>query len=377
MASHLQIETFSRFTSDAVGLERLLRGIQALVLILLAHPYLLDIFLVAIQVSPSFLSLLLLIGVAPSLGDEASVSHPLSSHKASSSDVVSAMTILRALNLHLNMLRRVLRFFRWCDCFLAAQNTLISLLSWDGALQSEATEIEKGKMKVKQILSLASKLGNGIYFFLEALTLADHLAIPGLAPLGTTATAKISTAALWSWLGALAAGVLMGLMEMGEQIMLITLERENQNEREKEGNREVQEVKDSAGRRRVAWTTSAKTQDTEHKEEEYSDLKRRGAYDRNPSKGKDAKVNFADIKREGKKRSDHDGAAAVGNGPIHVIPALVANILDLTLPAKGLGLVELGDGFLAWSLLISTIITGKEVWTRCKKEVVMLKGVSP
>ncbi|KAI1095515.1 hypothetical protein F5B19DRAFT_306638 [Rostrohypoxylon terebratum] len=174
-------ETFIKFTTDSVGLERTLRLFQSIVQILSFFPIPFDLLLYVLSTST---------GQTPS----SSVTR----------------TVLLALNQRLALARRFFRLFRSLESLHAAQKLSTRLASpqtWAGHTRG---------LLAKSVpwLDVFSKTFNGLYLLLEASTLPNALQIPHLAPLTPAQDRLLTAEAQRFWLFSLVCGALYHACEI-------------------------------------------------------------------------------------------------------------------------------------------------------------------
>ncbi|KAI1208114.1 peroxisomal biogenesis factor 11 [Annulohypoxylon truncatum] len=174
-------ETFIKFTTDSVGLERTFRLFQSIVQILSFFSIPFDLLLYVLSTST---------GQIPS------------------SSAVRA--ILKALNQRLGLARRFFRVFRSLESFNAAQKLsarLSSPATWAGA--------HRGLLvKAHPWLDVFAKTFNGLYLLLEASTLLDALQIPGLTVFAAPQERLVALEAQRFWLFSLVCGALYHALEI-------------------------------------------------------------------------------------------------------------------------------------------------------------------
>ncbi|KAI0888356.1 peroxisomal biogenesis factor 11 [Annulohypoxylon maeteangense] len=174
-------ETFIKFTTDSVGLERTFRLFQSIVQILSFYSIPFDLLLYTLSSST---------GQIPSSS--------------------TIRIVLKSLNQRLGLARRFFRVFRSLESFNAAQklsNRLTSPNTWAGA--------NRGLLaKAVPWIDVFGKTFNGLYLLLEASTLIDALQIPNLALFSTPQEKLISTEAQRFWLFSLVCGALYHALEI-------------------------------------------------------------------------------------------------------------------------------------------------------------------
>ncbi|KAI1458776.1 peroxisomal biogenesis factor 11 [Annulohypoxylon moriforme] len=174
-------ETFIRFTTDSVGLERTFRLFQSIVQILSFYSIPFDLLLYTLSSST---------GQIPSSS--------------------TIRLVLKALNQRLGLARRFFRLFRSLDSLNAAQklsNRLTSPTTWAGA--------NRGLLaKAVPWLDVFGKTFMGLYLLLEASTLIDALQIPNLSLFSASQERLVTTEAQRFWLFSLVCGALYHVLEI-------------------------------------------------------------------------------------------------------------------------------------------------------------------
>ena len=160
-------------------------------------------------------------------------------------------------------------------------------------------------------LSIFSHSFNGMYLLLEAVTLLDVLGIPGLSLWGAEYGSILKIESQRSWLFALVSGALAGLLQFSKLRADRAAALKNQeNPKEKKGS----DSKASADKTAAA-----------------------------------VKAIDAQIMATGRK--------------------VTANILDLVLPGSVIGWIPATSGTVGSAMLLTSLLTGYDVWLRCGKEV--------
>ncbi|KAI9902352.1 hypothetical protein N3K66_001704 [Trichothecium roseum] len=204
------LRQFARFSTDAYGLERLLRLIQAALQIIQAYP----------------LAFSLLVSALSLISPETSVAD--GKDPGPGLDPATLSVILTGLRNQMGVWRRVIRLFRFIESFAAAQ-----------ALYSAAAA---GSLSLTAWLGIFSHSFNGMYFALEAVTLLDVLGIPGLSPWGAEYGAVLKIESQRSWLFALVSGALAGLLQVSKlraNRSAVLDEQKRGEEKKKEGEAKV------------------------------------------------------------------------------------------------------------------------------------------
>ncbi|KAG7112514.1 hypothetical protein HYQ44_010709 [Verticillium longisporum] len=172
MASHV-IEQFICFGTDIFGLERLLRGVQAIFQIFLAYPLLL-----------------------PAL-------YPFFTASAPPSPRLTALT-LDPLKAQVNITRRAMRTFNFARSFSTAYALLARAVADPQPLAVHLDIIASSLM--------------GVFSLLETITLPDMLGVPGAALFGDARAAAINVEAQRFWFCALACAVLSGAVKIANLV---------------------------------------------------------------------------------------------------------------------------------------------------------------
>ncbi|KAI1441952.1 peroxisomal biogenesis factor 11 [Annulohypoxylon stygium] len=174
-------ETFIRFTTDSVGLERTFRLFQSIVQILSFFSIPFDFLLYVLSAST---------GQIPSSS--------------------TTRAILLALNQRLGLARRFFRLFRSLDSLNSAQklsSRLTSPETWAGPTRGLLA-------KAVPWLDVFGKTFMGLYLLLEAVTLPNALQIANLSPLSASQERLITTEAQRFWLFSLICGALYHICEI-------------------------------------------------------------------------------------------------------------------------------------------------------------------
>ncbi|KAK4249391.1 hypothetical protein C7999DRAFT_12764 [Corynascus novoguineensis] len=306
-------EHFVRVGTDAYGIERLLRLLQAATTILLHFPSVFHLFLLFVPF-PTF----------PFL-NVTTTGHIISSH---SSTTTTTLTVLRK---RLATLRQPLRFFRFLDSFAAAWSVLSSLQQQPqlptpqpqhtgsgkhGIRQTgnAATEAAGGGSRVAVVekwLDFGNKSFTGMYLLLESAVFVEVvLDVPGLRVWPSPeAVAALVVDGQRFWFAGLVCGIIGAMVRLARSGSGCRVEVKGGEKRdEKEDDRE-DTVKDRAARKKV-------------------------------------------------------------------VRRLIADVMDLAVPGSVVGWVPLAPGYVALLMLGSTILRGMEVWERCGRELATQKAAA-
>ncbi|KAL2176223.1 uncharacterized protein P884DRAFT_285968 [Thermothelomyces heterothallicus CBS 202.75] len=319
-------EQFVRFGTDAYGIERLLRLLQALTTILLHFPT---------------LSYLFLVFLAP-------FSSPPAIFKTSPTTISSSTTTLTLLRKRIASLRQAVRFFRFLDSFAAAWSVLSSLQEQPQAqAQSQPRarhdENEKegrqggptkrtpatpgpaagvggggGVVVVEKWLDFGSKSFTGMYLLLESAVFVEAvLDVPGLRVWDSPeAVARLVLDGQRFWFAGLVCGILASAVRLARSA----------------GGARPGTGQLGGGKDRDSKDGGEENDEEEEEEEEEVREERKAA-----------------------RRK--------------VVRRLAADIMDLAVPGSVVGWVPLAPGYVAVLMLGSTILTGMEVWERCGREL--------
>lgn len=221
-----------------------------------------------------------------------------------------AQTILLSVRGQLGLARRYFRLFRFVDAFYSAQMLYNSLSS------SAATSEKGGKKTGFQTdvwLDIFARTFNGMYLLLETSTMVDALGIAGLSVWGPQRTVLINIEAQRFWLFALVCGAVSGCVKVLSLYAMAP----------------VPETGDGFG-------TGEKVDKAKVKARKEQALKRRQEV-------------------QAKLRG--------------ILNKVVSDLLDTTIPGVIVGWMNIDPGLVGAAMLITTFLTGKDVWDRCGREV--------
>ena len=216
----------------------------------------------------------------------------------------------------LGSVRRFLRFFRFFDAFTSSYSIFMGMMNSDGQKDAAAGR----HSYLLQTLDALAGTFNGMYLFLESLTLADALNIQGLAVLGKEAEYYFKIESQRCWFLALACGALACL------IRLQSLNGQSSHE---------QPATEKANGK---WS---------------------------PGKGVNGHVKFTDKEKE----ESLNKQAQISAQRQRLTRKLAASLLDLPLPGSVIGWIPASPVVVGSLMLITSFLTGLDVWQRCGKEV--------
>lgn len=153
---------------------------------------------------------------------------------------------------------------------------------------------------------------NGLYLLLEAVTLVDALRVPGLAIWGIEAESAIKIESQRCWLFALVAGALACMLRLSR-------------------------VRDLTPTRTASKVTQENTGTNEKENAKIEEERARVSMDRAQSR--------------------------------RLTRKMVACVLDMALPGSVVGWIPASKSSVATITLVTSVLTGADVWERCGKEV--------
>ncbi|KAH8666606.1 peroxisomal biogenesis factor 11 [Xylariales sp. PMI_506] len=302
MASQ-SLEQFFRFATDAVGLERILRGIQAFAQILSSFPLAFDLLLLALNTS---------LPKPPS----AAATH----------------SILLEFRQQLGLVRRYFRFFRFFNVFNATYK-LYTSASPSGARKT-STFSATGVW-----VDLIGRTFLGMYLLLESSTLVDAMEIEGLSIWGPLWARVINIEAQRFWFLSLVCAVISGLINM-----LFVM-----------AHTPVPATGDGFSHGKSEGISEEKEKKAEGDKQTEFDVKKEQERMRKIVNGrKTARVAW---RREVRAKLHGLGWSVVANG------------LDTLLPGAIIGWVQVSPGTVGVAMLVTTVLTSREPWERCGREI--------
>ena len=292
----------SRVTDAAeVGLERLLRFIQSVFLILTSYPSLIATYLLP--------------------------SRPASVH-------ASTATSLLELQSRLNLTRRAIRLFWFLGSFQAGWTLYVA----DSAPSSSGGGSSGGVGKpLETWLDIIAASCFGMFGLVESATLVDLARVPGVALLGLGEATRLDAQAQTLWFVALYASALSS----GVKLLRLL------------AHKPVPQTGEGFG------VADAPNGD--------------GSGDANGEKGS---ATMAEQRALAKKRKEErkEWMKEVNAKTGALVMKLLADMLDLVLPASSLGWVKVHVGVIGIAMFCSTILTGAAVWNRCAKQLLQKKA---
>ncbi|KAL1852074.1 hypothetical protein Daus18300_012286 [Diaporthe australafricana] len=337
------LEQFIRFGTDAAAIERMLRMVQSIVMVVVSYPLLLDGFTQLVM-----------------LGNQ----HVWTDPRA------TGVVVLNDLKGHLGLARRFFRVFRFLESFYAAHKLYTSLYSQQptptpavaeaktpqtAATVSDAKSEDKPADPAAQPaqapaaaphqhhpncrhrrkagppaeawLDIFGRTFNGMYLLLESLCLVDALQVPAFSLWGPRWFSVLFVEGQRFWLLGLACAVASGLVRFVKLLAYAPVPPagEGYGTGEKRDDSELADWEKERERlRRIMWV---------RKEQR--------------------KLWKANIKSQSKG----------------LVRKCVADLLDMVVPGSIVGWWKVEQGTAGAILIVTTYLTGCEVWDRCGREV--------
>ncbi|KAI1116513.1 hypothetical protein F5Y14DRAFT_67484 [Nemania sp. NC0429] len=316
-------DQFVRFTTDAAGLERILRLLQSITQILTSYPFLLE-------------SLLILLAAFTT------TTNPTTTHDAP--NVAQTSLILLSLRAKLNLARRYFRIFRFLESFSAAQKLYTSLHTSQSKPHSQSksqSPARRPSPRAAVWLDVLGRTFNGMYLLLEASTIVDAQRVDGLAPWGPEAEAALAVEGQRFWLFSLVCGVLAGLVRVvdiwGSVPASAPASAPASGDRDGNGQGSEVEIADA----------DKLPENTDHT----------GAAAAGDGGSKEQQIDYAVWRREARARISGLGRR------------VVSDALDITLPGSVVGWVPAGAGTVGLAMFVTTLLTSVDIWERCGREL--------
>ncbi|WYZ37886.1 hypothetical protein EsH8_II_001392 [Colletotrichum jinshuiense] len=310
-------DQFVAFGSDSAGLERILRGLQALTAILTAYP-----------------SLISLILFATSNAD---------------APILEALGPLRG---HLNLTRRFIRFFWFLNSFGTSYNLYASISS-PPVPPPPSSSSPAGTRKSKGVgletwLEILKFTLLGLYGGLETATLPDLLGVPQIEIFGAERTKALNVEAQRFWLLALVCGVLANLTHILKAFAYAPVPQHGHGYGTGE-NAEKTAASAGSGAGEDGATGGEKSGDA-------------GGEEKLDWEAERARLRAIVAKRrEDRKRWRGDVAFKVKTLGRKVF----SDSLDCLIPGVILGWVNVQPGTVGVAMFITTVLSSRDIWDRC------------
>lgn len=318
-----------------MGLERLLRLVQAVLQILLSYPLLLYLY--------------------------ASLS---SRYGRPAPNLVVTRTVLSGLRSRVALARRFFRIFRFLDNFQSAYTRYLALsalshppAAGNTTTHAHAHRAHRRRAVLEAYLDILSRSLNGMYLLLESAGLPDALGVEGLAPWGEARAARLHLEAQRFWFLALVFAVAAAVVRT-PGIFVVAAATAQGHHLHPPGSQEQQGPKEAA----MEAEMDEGGRGGEEKEGGGGDEDDDWDFYREREK-------LRAIVRQ-RKEMRVVWRRTVARRSKVLMRRLAADILDLAVPGSVVGWVKMEPGTVAVAMLFSTLLTGWEVWDRCGAEMV-------
>jgi hypothetical protein len=225
------------------------------------------------------------------------------------------VTVIRST---LNLTRRSIRTFRFLDSFATAHT-----------IYTRAFSSSSSSLTFEAYLDVLRLTLLGMYGLLESATLPD---MAGVELFGAKRAAELNFEAQRFWFFALVCGVLGGASKLVNFYAYAP----------------VPETGAGYG------VAAAKDDEVDEKG------RKKGAEVTEEKKSEDVKERKAELEREKEVR----GAMAS-----KALKKVTADALDAVLPLAAMGWVDFDPTIVGWAMLVTTVLTGQDVWERCGTQV--------
>ncbi|KAI1356033.1 hypothetical protein F5Y01DRAFT_268321 [Xylaria sp. FL0043] len=326
------LEQFVRFTTDAAGLERTFRLFQSIAQILSSYTLSFEYLLLALSFFAS--------SSTPTTTDKGATTATATAPAAI--DPAATHAILVSLRVQLALARRYFRLFRFLESFLAAQKIYASLSSSRSTSRSVASgsgPVAPRWETTALWIDVFGRTFNGMYLLLEASTILDAQRIQGLAVWGSELEGKVFVEGQRFWFFSLACGVLAGLVRIADVVVPYVFSAPGSGP-----------VGGSGGR-------------GGEKEREQGSA---DGGDEKTGSGKEAE-NVAQVDLVAQRREVRSKISSLTR-------RVVSDALDCTLPGSVVGWVPVSTGTVGLAMFVTTILTSKDIWERCGREVAASNG---
>ncbi len=252
-------------------------------------------------------------------------------------DSALMLSVLHGVRSRVALGRRFFRVFRFLESFQAAYNLYYPPVPVPSKGGGRGAEVW---------LDILGRSFNGMYLLLETLGLPDALAVPGLSAWGPDLAPVVHVEAQRFWFLALVCGVGAGLVRLVKLFAYAPVPETGEGfgdgqKPEKEGGRGEGEVSEQEGGDGLdAWKRDR-------------DRMRR---------------NLQAHRERRRKRVRHIRTASR-----KILRRLAADVLDLAVPGAVVGWVPVQPGTVGALMVVTTYLTGLDVWERCGREVAETK----
>lgn len=269
--------------------------------------------------------------------------------------VLEALGPLRG---HLNLARRFIRFFWFLNSFGTSYNLYTSISPPTTPGQRSAGGGGGGWETWLDVLKFTLL---GLYGGLESLTLPDLLGVPQVEFFGPGRTRALNVEAQRFWFLALVCGVAGNVIRITKAFAYAPVPQHGAGYGTGEKPNGAAGGADSAGKPEVAGEGEEKKKKDGGEEEERMDLD-----------AERARLKALVVKRrEGMRRWRGQVAFKVRT----LGRKVVSDSLDCLIPGVVLGWIDIGPGAVGAAMLVTTILTSRDVWERCGADVAAKRGV--
>ncbi|KAI1278284.1 NADH-ubiquinone oxidoreductase [Xylaria sp. FL0933] len=251
-------------------------------------------------------------------------------------DAAATHAILVSLRVQLALARRYFRLFRFLESFLAAQKIYASLSS----SRSSATSGSRSGPAAPRWETTAlwidvfGRTFNGMYLLLEASTILDAQRIQRLAVWGSELEGKVFVEGQRFWFFSLACGVLAGLVRIADVVVPYVFSAPESGSVAGGGGGEKEKEQGSTD----------------------------GGDEKKTGSGKEAEKVVAQVDLVAQRREVRSKISGLAR-------RVVSDALDCTLPGSVVGWVPVSTGTVGLAMFVTTILTSKDIWERCGREV--------
>ena len=240
------------------------------------------------------------------------------------------------------MTRRTIRLFRFLGSFQA---------SWSLYLAEEKT--------LETWLDIINKTCLGMYGMLESITLPDLLGLNGLRIFEAQTVQDLNRQAQIFWFAALYASILITAMKLFQQMAYRSVPQSGSGYGTGE-----EPVKLSDGNHQSGNGSSEKLE---------NEAASHSSDQSEKQMSKEAQLEADRLKLkgvvEGRKLERKAWIQNVTRNSKKLGWKLIADLLDMLLPANGVGWISLDPGLIAAAMFCTTLITSMDIWEKCGLEV--------
>ncbi|KAK3945516.1 peroxisomal biogenesis factor 11-domain-containing protein [Diplogelasinospora grovesii] len=339
MAGYSTLEQFIKFSTDASGLERTFRLFQAVCMIISSSAAARSILLSFIHLVPLLSQYLLyryLWGSPPVFSD------PLTE--------AALYASARDLRSSFNLGRRFFRVFRFIEAFHSAFS--LSTAPTPPLLHQRSSSLGVSVRSWIVWLDVGAKSFLGMYLLLETMTFPGALGQTGCFGLWSVETERVmNIEGQRFWFFSLVCAAVRGALKLGEHAVY-----------------RMEEDKEKVMKKwRIQQRQNQQEQGTQQTADEQEKTGEKGGKQGDETE-KQRQERIDEMARFGPFWELQVGTRAIG-----IMRRLAADTLDLVLPGQIIGWVPVGPTTVGICMLMTTCLTGKEVWDRCGMELAQRK----